>query len=35
MHVDFVGLNLNVNRPHGRSRRRWGDNINMDMKEVE
>jgi hypothetical protein len=31
---EFKALNLNNKRPLGRPRRRWEDNIKMDLQEV-
>jgi hypothetical protein len=34
MHTKFWSENLKDKRPLGRPRRRWEDNIRMDLKEI-
>ena len=34
MHIEFQWENLRGKRPLGRPRRRWEDNIKMDLREV-
>jgi hypothetical protein len=34
MHTGFWCGNLKGKRPHGRPKRRWEDNIKMDLQEV-
>lgn len=34
MHTEFLVGNCSVKRPPGRPKRRWDDNIKMDVREV-
>ena len=34
MHIEYLWINLRGKRPLGRPRRRWEDNIEMDIQEV-